>query len=152
LSSEDRWKMKLTAFTDYSLRALMFLAVHPDRLCTTKEIAETFQISQNHMVKVAYQLSKLGYVETQKGKNGGMKLSRPPEDLNLGEAIRGLEPDFHLVECFNRKDDNCRISSACQFKSVLFEAQSAFLDVLDGYTLAQITENELDLLGALGAA
>ncbi|MEQ9208527.1 MAG: Rrf2 family transcriptional regulator, partial [Pseudomonadales bacterium] len=63
--------MKLTAFTDYSLRALMYLAVHPERLCTAKEIAETFQISQNHMVKVAYQLSKLGYVETQKGKNGG---------------------------------------------------------------------------------
>ncbi len=143
--------MKLTAFTDYALRTLMYLAVHSDRLCTTKEISETFELSQNHMVKVGYQLAKIGYVETQKGKNGGMKLARPASKINLGEAVRYLEPDFHLVECFNIKDDHCKITSACQFKSVLSEAHRAFFKVLDGYTLAQITENELDLLSALTA-
>ncbi len=144
--------MKLTAFTDYSLRTLMYLAVHPDRLCTTKEIAEQFQVSQNHMGKVAYQLSKCGYVETQKGKNGGMKLAQPPATINLGEAVRNLEPDFHLVECFNQSENKCKITSACKFKSILFDAQAAFFKTLDGYTLAQITDNEVDLLSALSLA
>ena len=141
--------MKLTAFTDYSLRTLMYLAIHPKRLCTTKEIAEQFQVSQNHMVKVAYQLAKSGYVETQKGKNGGMKLARSPAQINIGEAVRNLEPDFHLVECFNQAENKCRITSACKFKSVLFDAQEAFLKTLDAFSLAQITENDVELLTAL---
>ncbi len=127
----------------------MFLSLHPERLCTSKEITEHFKISINHMVKVTHNLSKIGLIKTQKGKNGGIKLSKTPEDINLGSVIRQLEPDFNIVECFCCKRNKCRITIVCKLKSVLFDAYKAFINKLDKHTLADVTENKGELLEIL---
>ncbi len=138
--------VKLTNFTDYSMRALIYLAVHPGRLCTVKEISEAFNISQNHMVKVVHSLSKHRYINTKKGKNGGIELSKPAYHLNVGDIVRTLESDLYIVECFNSDDKRCSITAVCKLKHVLFNAYKAFIGELDKHTLADITENMDELL------
>lgn len=133
--------MQLTIFTDYGLRALMFLAAHPERRCSVKEIAEAYGISRNHLVKVVHRLSQLGYIETSKGKGGGIELAHAPEALKLGDLIRALEPNMDIVECFNRDTNMCRITGACQLKHYLFDAKQAFLASLDQRTLADTVIN-----------
>lgn len=128
--------MRLTLFTDYSLRTLMYLLQHPDRVCTAREIAEKYNISLNHIVKVVHKLSQLGFIDSMKGKNGGIKLSREPEKINLWHLIKGLEPDFTLVECFNSNDNTCLVVSACGLKSIFHEAALAFANTLEKYSLA----------------
>lgn len=128
--------MQLTIFTDYGLRTMMFLASHPDRLCSVKEVAEAYGISRNHLVKVVHRLAQLGYIESSKGKGGGIKLSKAPEKLKLGELVRALEPHMDIVECFNRDTNTCRIVASCQLKHYLSDAQKAFLSSLDSRTLA----------------
>lgn len=128
--------MRLTQFTDYSLRILLYLRVHQDRPVPLAEIAKSYGISYHHLVKVASLLTDLGLVGSVRGRTGGFQLVREPERINIGWLVRQTEPDFHLVECFDRATDQCPITPACRLRHVLHEAQRAFLDVLDGYTLA----------------
>lgn len=129
--------MRLTVFTDYALRILMYVGANPGRLCTISEIAQSHGISHAHLTKVTHLLAKLGYLETQRGKGGGMHLARSPSDINLGKVVREIEPDFDLVQCFTQ-DDACRLSGNCQLTHVLREALSAFLQVLDRQTLRDL--------------
>lgn len=128
--------MRLTMFTDYSLRTLMYLSQHKGRLCTAREIATSYGISLNHMVKVVHRLAQLGYIKSAKGKGGGIALNQPPETLNLWELVKTLEPDFTVVECFDREHNTCRVVSACGLKSILQEAMQAFADTLAKYSIA----------------
>lgn len=128
--------MRLTMFTDYSLRALMYLSQHPDRLCTAREIAESYGISLNHMVKVVHRLSQLGYIDSMKGKGGGIRLRSPAQEINLWTVVKALEPDFTVVECFDREHNTCRVVSACGLKSILQEAMAAFAGTLSKYSIA----------------
>jgi Rrf2 family nitric oxide-sensitive transcriptional repressor len=142
--------MRLTVYTDFSLRTLMYIALHPDRLPTISEIAASYGISKSHLMKVAYELGLAGYIGTVRGKNGGLRLARRPEDIVLGEVVRRTEPDMQLVPCFDREDPGCVIAPACKLKRALHEARAAFFKVLDGYTLADLVENRDTLDGLLG--
>ncbi|AAU22570.1 nitric oxide-sensing transcriptional repressor NsrR [Bacillus sp. FSL W8-0445] len=135
--------MKLTNYTDYSLRVLIFLATkNSNELVNIKDIADSYSISKNHLMKVIYELGKLGYVETIRGRNGGIRLGKAPELINIGEVIRHTEDDFNLVECFNGEKNHCILSPICGLKHVLNKALSAYLDVLDQYTLQDIIMNQ----------
>jgi Rrf2 family nitric oxide-sensitive transcriptional repressor len=140
--------MRLTVYTDYSLRVLMYVALHPERLPTIGEIASSYGISRNHLMKVVYELGLAGYVVTVRGKNGGLRLARPPQDIVLGEVVRRTEPDMALVPCFEPIGAPCAITPACILRRALHEARSAFLKVLDGYTLADLVKNRT-MLSAL---
>ncbi len=134
--------MQLTVFTDYGLRSLMYLAAHPERLCSVKEIAEHYDISRNHLVKVVHRLAQLEYIVSTKGKGGGIRLAREPGALKLGDLVRVLEPNMNMVECFDRETNTCRIISGCQLKHFLFDASQAFIDRLNKHTLADAVVNK----------
>lgn len=140
--------VKLTQFTDYSLRILIVLAAHPDRWVSTTEIAETFRISVHHAAKAAKHLTSEGYLHTRRGKAGGLQLARPPQDIRLGALVRLLE-DPTLLECFDPATNTCRILPVCHLRGILGEAQRAFFDVLDRYTLADLVANHDALRDAL---
>ncbi|MCG1022270.1 Rrf2 family transcriptional regulator [Sutcliffiella horikoshii] len=142
--------MKLTLYTDYSLRVLLYLASLPEenRLVQIKEIAESYKISKNHLMKVTFNLGKLGYVETIRGRNGGLKLAVLPENINIGKLVRETEEDFHMVECF-QEHSSCIISPNCKLKGVLYQALQAFLSVLDQYTLNDLITNKEQLTSLL---
>lgn len=181
--------MRLTNYSDYALRSLIYLAVKPEpqMLANISDIAQSYNISKSHLTKIIHQLGQLGYIDSVRGKNGGIRLARAPKDINLGVLIKQIEPDFNLVECFattlasnddtaydttdnNSYDDankpklglpltlidelavtanntksGCVITPACQLKSVFFEALTAFITVLERYTLADIISNEAEL-------
>ncbi|MFP3456308.1 Rrf2 family transcriptional regulator [Psychrobacter sp. SIMBA_152] len=165
--------MRLTNYSDYALRSLIYLAMRPDPslLANISDIADSYNISKSHLTKIIHQLGQLGYIESVRGKNGGIRLARAPKDMNLGVLIKQIEPDFNLVECFavpvshddseqgahqadlpvtfieeeKNKSLGCVISPACQLKSVFFEALTAFVNVLERYTLADILNNEDEL-------
>jgi Rrf2 family nitric oxide-sensitive transcriptional repressor len=130
--------MRLTVYTDFSLRLLMFLALKGDGLATIAEIAKAYDISKNHLMKVAHQLGLAGYVETVRGKGGGLRLARPPQDIVLGKVVRRTEPDMALVPCFVPDDKSCTIFPNCALRGALSEARDAFLWALDQYTLADL--------------
>lgn len=130
--------MRLTFHTDYALRLLIYLAVRPDRLATIKEISEAYDISRNHMMKVAHELGQSGFLETVRGRGGGLRLSRPPEEIRLGDVVRAMEEDFRIVECFDRERNTCIISGACRLKGILNEGLQAWLAVLDRHTLKDL--------------
>lgn len=129
--------MRITRYTDYSLRVLMYLALKGDELSTIREIAESYNISKNHLMKVVQELNSKGYLTAIRGKNGGLRLAGAPETINVGRLVRDTEQDFALVECFS-DGENCVITPACQLKMVLGQALSAFFKVLDQYTLADL--------------
>lgn len=129
--------MHLTRFTDYSLRVLLFLAVKGEERSTISEIAGSFDISHNHLMKVVQDLSHKGYITAIRGKNGGLLLRKAPQEIRLGDLIRDTEHDLLLVECFGDKEA-CVITPACRLKPILAEALDAFLEVLDRYTLADM--------------
>ena len=141
--------MRLTNYTDYSLRVLIYLAMKKDdELSTIKEIADTYHISKNHLMKITHELGLLGYIDTIRGRNGGIRLLMEPKDINIGELILKTEEDFHIVECFHRNEEganHCIISPACNLKHALHESMLAFINVLKGYTLSDIIENKADL-------
>ncbi|GGC57537.1 RrF2 family transcriptional regulator [Undibacterium terreum] len=132
--------MRLTAFTDYTLRTLMYLAIHRDKLATVHDIAELHHISQNHLTKVVHQLGLTGVIETVRGRNGGFRLNKEPADINIGEVVRSSESDFFMAECFDEENDTCIYSPACMLKGVLSDATSAYLAVLDKVTLEQLVQ------------
>lgn len=131
--------MRLTLYTDYSLRVLLYLALHADKTVTISELAEFYKISRNHLVKVVHELGLSGYILTTRGKRGGIRLARTPDQIVVGEVIRQTEPDFDLLECLNPDADQCVITHTCRLKSVLFTARGNFLGELDKYTLADLT-------------
>ncbi len=134
--------MQLTQFTDYSLRSLMFLGAHPGRLWRIAQIAAAYGISVNHLMKVVNQLSSCGYVETVRGKGGGLRLARAPRLINIGEVVRDMEGRFDIVECFNERRQDCPLLPACALRSVLTDARRNFLATLERYTLQDvISEN-----------
>lgn len=134
--------MRLTVYTDYALRVLMYAALHPGRLTTISEISSAYGISRNHVMKVVYELGVAGYIETVRGQQGGIRLARPPQDIVLGEVIRRTEPETSLVPCLASEGGRCVISPACKLKRALQHATGAFFAVLDTYTLADLTENQ----------
>ncbi|MBS4218459.1 Rrf2 family transcriptional regulator [Bacillus sp. FJAT-49711] len=131
--------MRLTNYTDYSLRVLIFLASKPhDALSTISEIAEAYHISKNHLTKIIHELGKMGVIKTIRGRGGGIKLAVAPGEINIGAIVRKTEEDFQLVPCFEKGDAYCTISPVCGLKHILYEALAAYLSVLDKYTLADI--------------
>lgn len=129
--------MQLSSFTDYGLRSLMYLAKHPDRRCSVKEISEYYGISRHHLVKVIYRLVQLGYVDSYKGKGGGIQLAQhAAKELLLGDLVKQLETNLELVECFNPETNTCRITDTCLLKHFLYEANVAFITALNKYKLA----------------
>jgi Rrf2 family transcriptional regulator, nitric oxide-sensitive transcriptional repressor len=135
--------MQLTLHADYSLRVLIYLAANRGRLVSTMEISRAYGISANHLVKVVLNLSKHGYVRSRRGRTGGSELAREPEEINIGEVVRQLEPDFRIVECFDPMRNSCPIDQVCGLKSVLRDAGEAFVAVLERYTLGDVmTEDE----------
>ena len=143
--------MRLTAYTDYSLRVLIYLALNPDRRPTIAEIAERYGVSRTHLMKVVHQLGLKGYIETVRGKSGGLRLARPTEDITVGEVVRGMEPDMALVACFPEPAPACVIAPACRLKGKLNQARAAFLQVLDDCTLAEVMGNRAALEGLLAS-
>ncbi|CAN7556542.1 Rrf2 family transcriptional regulator [Rossellomorea sp. LjRoot5] len=137
--------MRLTLYTDYSLRVLIFLASKPkDELSNIKEIANAYSISKNHLMKVTYELGKMGMIETIRGRNGGIRLAQATDDINIGKLVRATEEDFHLVECFDAANNSCIITPVCGLKHVLGKALNAYLSVLDEYTLSDLIQNPMD--------
>ncbi len=141
--------MRLTQFTDYSLRVLIYLGTKPDGSSTITEIAQSYGISRNHVMKVVYQLGQLGYLQTVRGKGGGLRLGKTPETINIGELVRQTEPDLHIVECFG-PGNACCLTPACNLQRVLHTALQAFLETLDHYTLADMITNRQQLRRLLG--
>lgn len=151
--------MRLTNYSDYALRTLMYLAALPDSdsLATIGDIASSYQISKSHLTKVIHQLAQLGFINSTRGKNGGIRLGLPAAQINLGAVIRQTEPDFAIVPCFesttelSTTNDNmrtgaaCVIQPVCRLQGVFNEATQAFIAVMDGYTLADITQNKVEL-------
>lgn len=134
--------MRLTQFTDYSLRTLLFLSANRDRLVTIQDIADLHAISKNHLMKVVYQLGQTGLVETVRGRNGGLRLAKEPADINIGQLVRTTETDFFMAECFDRASDTCPITNDCKLKHTLNAATKAFLAVLDQQTLADMLPSD----------
>lgn len=140
--------MRMTVLSDYSLRVLMYLAARPERLVTIQEIATAYGISENHLMKVVNGLSRNGFVETVRGRGGGMRLGKAPHDISIGAVLRRTEDDFNLVECFG-EDDTCRITKVCRLKRILEKALHAYLSELDRWTLADVVKRPKLLLDAL---
>lgn len=136
--------MRLSSFSDYSLRVLMYLGIHAGRLATIGEIAQAYDISAHHLTKVVNHLGRLAYIETVRGKGGGIRLARAAAEISLGELIRQTENDWALVECF-ASDGNCRILPACRLPAILDEALAAMFSVLDRYTLADLLRQPSEL-------
>lgn len=133
--------MKLTLYSDYSLRVLMYIARQEHRV-QIDEIANFYGISKNHLTKVVNNLATLGYIETTRGRGGGIRIKMAPEEINIGALIRKTEEHFNLVECFDRETNTCPIAGICGLQGVLSEALSAYLAVLDSYTLDDILHNK----------
>jgi Rrf2 family nitric oxide-sensitive transcriptional repressor len=130
--------MRLTLYTDYSLRLLMYLAVNEDGLATIQEISESYDISRNHLMKVAAELGRMGFIETVRGHGGGLRLAKKPGDIRLGALVRSTEDDGRHVECFQASANTCRITPACKLRHALKEALEAYYEVLDRLTLADL--------------
>ncbi len=141
--------MRLTVYTDYALRLLMYLALKEDGLATIAEIAESYAISKNHLMKVAHQLGVAGYVETVRGRRGGLRLAQPAEAIRLGEVVRHTEPDMAIVMCFEPIDAACVIRPCCVLRRALEKACLAFVEVLDGYTLRDLVKPRAPLRALL---
>lgn len=141
--------MRLTQFSDYSLRVLIHAALKGGTFCTVNEIATAYGISRNHLMKVVQGLARLGYVETVRGKNGGLRLARPAASIRLGQLVLETEGDFALVECMGPAN-GCPIHACCAAPSMLDEALRAFIAVLDRYSLADIARKDEPLRAALG--
>jgi Rrf2 family nitric oxide-sensitive transcriptional repressor len=132
--------MRLTNFSDYALRVLMYAAAHRDRLITIEETAQVYSISRAHLMKVVNQLTRAGFLVAVRGRSGGLKLARPPEQVGLGDVVRATEPDFTMVECFG-SDNQCLIAQRCRLRGILKEALNAFVGTLDRHTLADLILN-----------
>jgi len=141
--------MQVTLYSDYALRVLVYLALKGDDLSTIQEIADQYQISKNHLMKVVNHLSQSGYITSKRGVGGGIKLARPADEIGIGAVLRETEDDLHVVECFDVAKPGCRINGVCSLKGMFGEALEAFLAVLDKYTLADVSDPATKLLERL---
>lgn len=137
--------MRLNLQSDYALRLLMQLATNGDALCTIADIARCYDISRNHLMKVANGLGRAGFIETVRGRSGGLRLAGDPGAISIGSIVRKTEGDFALVECLQQGKSHCLITPACRLKGVLGEATEAFLAVLDKYTIADLVADNFAL-------
>ncbi len=131
--------MRLSDYTDYTLRVLMYCAVQRGRLVTIAEIAEVHGISKNHLMKIVNHLSQQGLLETTRGRGGGLRLMKAPGDIRVGDVLRHSETDFRLVECFDAATDTCTLTAACRLRAALLRAQRAWFAELDAVTLADVS-------------
>jgi Rrf2 family nitric oxide-sensitive transcriptional repressor len=141
--------MRLTSYTNYSLRILMYCALHRDRLVTIPEVAAAYDISRAHLLKSARHLGQLGYLRTVRGRNGGIALARAPEAISIGNAVRDLEDTGDFVECFNPARNRCRIAGTCKLTGLLQRGLEGFYRELDGSTLADLVADETALRNRL---
>lgn len=139
--------MQLTRFTDYTLRVLIYLGHQNERLVMIKEIAAKHLISENHLMKIVHRLALHGYIITVRGKGGGMRLSRRPELICLGDVVRDTEENMDIAECFDAENQTCAMLPACALKSILGEAKKSFLATLDSYTLADLIQRPVGVKG-----
>lgn len=135
-----RKRLRLTIYTDYALRLMMYLAVKDDGLATIAEIAGSYGISKAHLTKVAHQLGVAGYIETVRGRRGGLRLAKPAKAIGLGEIVRHTEPDMAVMACLKPIDAPCVIKRCCVLRGALEEAGLAFAGVLDSYTLSDLVQ------------
>ena len=129
--------MRLNLFSDYSLRVLMFAALKGE-IFSLSEVAEAYDISRHHLVKVVNFLAKLGYLETRRGRGGGIALGMPPEDIRIGMVVRRTEDTPFIVECFDKQHNTCPINGSCRLKGALAQAVNAFYETLDRHTLRDL--------------
>lgn len=129
--------MRLTDYSDYALRVLMHLGAHPGEIITSREISQAHGISHNHLTKIVHQLGQLGVLTNLRGRSGGIRLARPPEEIMLGAVIRMTEPDFQMVECFSQ-NSTCVLTNRCRLKGLLSEATGAYLARLDQVPLSAL--------------
>ncbi|GAN96522.1 transcriptional regulator BadM/Rrf65 [Komagataeibacter europaeus NBRC 3261] len=139
--------MRLTLHTDYALRTLIYLGIHTDRLTSIREVAQAYGISENHLVKIIHKLGQAGFVETIRGRNGGLKLGRPAASIVLGDVVRHTEEDMALVTCMHpteagSKATSCILADVCRLRGVLGEALGSFIAVMDHYTLAYVITDQ----------
>lgn len=127
--------MRVTKRTNIAMRVLMYCAAHPGRLVTKHEIAERCNASENHLAQVINQLAQLGFLHTQRGRNGGLELGRPPSDIVIGDIFRALEQPVPIAECFADVDNTCPLTDACRLRAALTKAANAFYETLDPITL-----------------
>ena len=137
--------MRLTTFTDYSLRLLIYVAAAPGERATIAEVASAFGISENHLVKVAHRLGQLGFLANQRGRGGGLTLARPADSIVVGNVVRQAEGGDLPAECFDRRENKCVLAGHCQLERALGEALGAFYAVLGRYTLADLVANKREL-------
>ncbi|WP_296446293.1 Rrf2 family transcriptional regulator [Rhodoferax sp. UBA5149] len=131
--------MRLTDYTDYTLRVLMFCALHPERSVTIAELAESHAVSKNHLMKIVNDLARQGLLQTTRGRGGGLRLLKPAADIRIGDVVRQSETDFRLVECFDASHNACTLTAHCQLKQVFKTALQSYFDELDKVTLADVT-------------
>lgn len=136
--------MQLTQFTDYALRTLIYVAIKKD-ICTITEIADSYAISRNHLVKVVHKLGQLDVLKTIRGNQGGLQLNCTPAEINIGKLIQQTEPNFFIVECFDKENGRCCIAPVCKLKKILERAKKDFINTLSQYTLADLTTNKGEL-------
>ena len=141
--------MQITAYSDFSLRVLMHAALNNERRVTVDEVADTYGISRNHLVKIVHELGRSGYLKTQRGIGGGFKLARPADKIRIGDIVRLSEKTATVIECNSRREGPCRLRHVCRIKGILNEAAAAFFHVLDGYTLADLVAEPAALRSAL---
>ena len=130
--------MRMTTYTEYGLRLLMYVAVKPGGVATIAEVSQVYGISKNHLMKVAHELGRRGFLENIRGRNGGLKLARPAKAITVGEVVRVMEADCGIAECFRPESGGCILAAACRLRGVLAEALNAYWAVLDRYTLADL--------------
>lgn len=130
--------MQLTSYTDYSLRTLLYLATHQERLVTISEISEHHGISHNHLIKVVHNLGRHGFIQTVRGKSGGVRLALKPEEIIIADVVRLTEPHMNIQECFSRETNTCSLIDNCRLAGLLYQARHDFMKVLEENTLADI--------------
>jgi Rrf2 family transcriptional regulator, nitric oxide-sensitive transcriptional repressor len=145
-------RMRLTVYTDYALRMLMYLALKDDGLATIEEVAQSYGISKNHLMKVAHQLGLAGYIETVRGRRGGLRLAKPAKAIRLGDVVRHTEPDMAIVMCFEPINADCAVLPYCVLRKALERARAAFLEALDNYALSDLVKPRAALQSRLAIA
>ena len=133
-------EMRLTEYTDYTLRVLMFCALNPERSVTIAELADSHAVSKNHLMKIVNDLSRQGLLHTTRGRGGGLRLLKPASEICIGDVVRQTETDFRMVECFDKSHNECTLTAHCQLKQVFHTALQSYMAELDKVTLADVTQ------------
>ncbi|MFN0136179.1 MAG: Rrf2 family transcriptional regulator [Phycisphaerae bacterium] len=142
--------MRLTLYSDYALRVLVYVGSAPTGSASIQQISRAYNVSRHHLTKVVNRLARIGLLTTTPGRGGGMKLAKSPADIRIGETIRQTEPNFHLVECLDDATNQCVITSACKLRGILSDGLRAFLDKLNEHTLADLLTERAQLQPLLG--